>query len=88
MAYYKNSIHANFEAILYANGRIQFKYGLNTGQISATVGISNGQGLFIAEDAMNLNYIDSIVFTPSDLITNLDQGTWVKVPMVMPSVVR
>jgi len=75
MAYYKNSIHANFEAILYANGRIQFKYGLNTGKISATVGISNGQGLFIAEDAMNLNYIDSIVFTPSDLITNLDQGT-------------
>jgi hypothetical protein len=66
MACYNNSIFANFEAILCTSGWVQFNYGENNGTISATVGISNGCGLLIAEDLTNLNYINSTVFMPGN----------------------
>ncbi|MCK4477096.1 PKD domain-containing protein [Candidatus Bathyarchaeota archaeon] len=55
---------ANFEALLFSNGVIQFNYEYNSGDISATIGISNGYSEILAEDATNLNYINSILFTP------------------------
>ena len=55
---------ANFEAILSSSGIIQLNYGYNNDPISATIGISNGAGHIIAEDAENLNAINSIIFTP------------------------
>jgi hypothetical protein len=66
MAYANADVFCNFEAILGVNGRIQLNYGQNDGAISATIGISNGQGLFIAEDVTNLGYVDTVVFTPID----------------------
>ena len=63
-AFYAAGISTNFEAILWANDQIQFNYGQNNGTISATVGISNGQGSFIAEDLTNLDYTNTIVFSP------------------------
>jgi len=65
IAFYNNSIEANFEAVLYRNGTIKFNYGPSNGFVSATVGISNGGGSIIAEDLNNLNYIDTRIFTPS-----------------------
>jgi len=62
--YYDWSIVANFEAILWANGTIQFNYGYNDGAVSATIGISDGAGSILAEDVTSLNYIDTIVFIP------------------------
>jgi len=58
------SINANFEAILGQDGVIQFNYGYNDGSITATTGISNGVDDILAEDLTNLNYINSILFTP------------------------
>jgi len=57
-------VNANFEAILSADGLIQFNYGAATGPVSATIGVSNGMGGILAEDATNLNYLNTIVFTP------------------------
>jgi len=59
-----SSAIANFEAILSVNGVIQFNYGYNDGLTSSTIGISNGAGEILAEEATNLNYINTIVFTP------------------------
>jgi len=64
VAYYDTSIFANFEAILGSDGVIKFNYGQNNGAISATVGISNGAGEILAEDVTDLNYINTILFTP------------------------
>jgi len=66
-AHYNMSTVANFEAILAANGVIQFNYGYNNGPISATIGISNGAGHILAEDVSNVNYIRTIVFAPYPL---------------------
>jgi PKD repeat protein len=55
---------ANFEVILESDGVIQFNYGQNNGTISATMGISNGAGEILAEDVTDLNYINTILFTP------------------------
>ena len=63
-AYYNRSVDANFEAILSADGIIQLNYGYNNGPISATAGISNGEGHIIAEDVATLDSINTIVFTP------------------------
>lgn len=75
-AYYDRSIVANFETILSFDGVIQFNYGYNNGTVSATLGISNGVGDILAEDATNLNYINTIVFIPfqpeHELIVYLD----------------
>ncbi|MEM3770382.1 MAG: S8 family serine peptidase [Candidatus Bathyarchaeia archaeon] len=62
---YGSGYVANFEAVLYINGTIQFNYAYNDGPVSATVGVSNGAGDILAEDVTNLNYINTIVFTPS-----------------------
>ena len=62
--HYGSNIVADFEAILRVDGLIQFNYGYNDGSVSATIGVSDGSGEIIAEDATNLNYINSIVFTP------------------------
>jgi len=59
-----SSTVANFEAILNVNGIIQFNYAYNDGPVSATIGISNGAGHILAEDATSINYINTIVFTP------------------------
>jgi len=64
VAYYNNSIEANFETALFRNGTIVFFYGSSNGVVSATVGVSNGGGSIIAEDLNNLNNIDTIVFKP------------------------
>jgi subtilisin family serine protease len=55
---------ANFEAILKVNGDIQFNHEFNDGPVSATIGISNGAGDILAEDATSLSYTDSIIFKP------------------------
>jgi PKD repeat protein len=64
VAYYNIGTFANFEAILGSDGEIKFNYGQNNGLISATVGISNGAGEILAEDVTDLNYINTILFTP------------------------
>jgi hypothetical protein len=61
---YGSSTIANFEAILNIDGVIQFNYEYNDGPISATIGISNGAGHILAEDATSLNYYSSILFLP------------------------
>jgi len=61
---YGSSTIANFEAILNIDGVMQFNYEYNDGHISATVGISNGAGHTLAEDATSLNYYGSILFLP------------------------
>jgi len=64
---YGSSIVANFEAILSVNGQIQFNYGYNNGTVSTTIGVSNGAGDILAEDMTNLNNINTIIFTPSQI---------------------
>jgi thermitase len=63
-AFYDTSIFANFEVVLGSDGVIKFNYGENNGLISATAGISNGAGEILAEDVTDLNYINTILFTP------------------------
>jgi len=63
-AYYDRSIVANFEAILSSDGVIQFNYEYNNGPVSTTIGISNGARHILAEDLIDLNYINTIVFLP------------------------
>ena len=76
-----SGLAANFEAILGSNGVIKFNYGQNDGPISATVGISNGAGEILAEDVADLNYINTILFTPfrpeHDLDVRLEAPTFV-----------
>ena len=62
--YIGSSTVANFEAILYANGTIQFNYAYNDGAISATIGISNGAGDILAQDLTDLSYINTVVLSP------------------------
>jgi subtilisin family serine protease len=64
VAFYNNSIEANFEAALFRDGTIYFLYGSSNGVVSATVGVSNGGGSIIAEDLDNLNNINTVVFMP------------------------
>jgi thermitase len=59
---YGTSIAADFEAILGSDGVIQFGYGYCGGIVSATVGISNGAGDFLAEDVTDISYMNTIVF--------------------------
>jgi len=59
-----SSYTANFEAILGMNGVIQLDYAYSDGPISATIGVSDGNGETIAEDATLLNYMNTVVFTP------------------------
>jgi thermitase len=61
---YGSNVVASFEAILGSDGVIKFNYGQTNGPISATVGISNGAGEILAEDVTDLNYINTILFTP------------------------
>jgi hypothetical protein len=61
---YGSSTVANFEVILGRDGVIQIDYGYNDGPVSTTVGVSNGVNDVLAEDLTNLNYINTIVFTP------------------------
>jgi len=81
-AYYDNSIIANFEAILRADGVIQFNYAYNNGPISATIGISNGADHILAEDVTSLNYIHTIMFTPfqpeHELVVHLEAPTLIE----------
>ena len=63
-ALYDSGTAANFEVILGSDGVIQFNYGQNNGPIWATVGISNGAGAILAEDVTDLNYTNTILFTP------------------------
>jgi subtilisin family serine protease/outer membrane protein assembly factor BamB len=64
---YGSSTYADFEAILSSNGEIQFNYGSSNDTLSsqATAGISNGAGHIISESFSNLNYINTIMFTPN-----------------------
>ncbi|MBE0448732.1 MAG: RHS repeat protein, partial [Actinobacteria bacterium] len=59
----------NFEAILYKDGRIRFNYGPQAGDLTPTIGISSGDGLYyhIAYDnnISTTNNMDSIVYTPN-----------------------
>jgi hypothetical protein len=56
---------ADFEVILGgADGVIQFNYGNSSGPVSATIGISNGIDEVLAEDIAELNYVNTVVFTP------------------------
>ncbi len=59
-----SNVTANFEAILSKDGTIQFNYEFTNGTNSATIGISNGEGHILAFDAIDLNYTDTILFTP------------------------
>lgn len=81
-ALYDSSILANFEAILRADGVIQFNYESNNGPISATIGTSNGAGHILAEDVTSLNYIHTIMFTPfqpeHELIVDLEAPAFSK----------
>jgi thermitase len=80
--HYGSSIVANFEAILRVDGVVQCNYGYSDGEISATIGISNGQGHIIAEDVTTINSIHTIVFTPFQLEHELI------VELVTPQLVR
>jgi archaellum component FlaF (FlaF/FlaG flagellin family) len=79
VAYYDLSIFANFEAVLGSDGVIKFNYGQNNGLISATVGISS-VGEILAKDVTDLNYINTILFTPfrpeHDLEVRLEAPTF------------
>jgi len=79
VAFYNTSLFANFEAILGSDGVIEFNYGQNNGLVSATVGISNGAGEILAEEVTDLNYINTILFTPfrpeHDLEVHLEAPT-------------
>lgn len=81
-ACYNRDIAANFEAILRADGVIQFNYGYNNGTVSATLGISNGAGHILAEDVTDLNHIHTIIFTPfqpeHELIVSLEAPKFLK----------
>jgi len=56
---------ADYEVILGgADGVIQFDYGFCSGEVSATLGISNGIDEVLAEDATEVNYANSVIFTP------------------------
>jgi hypothetical protein len=59
-----SDIVANFEAILSVDGVIQFNYEYNDGPVSTTIGISNGAGHILAEDLIDLDCINTIVFLP------------------------
>jgi len=54
----------NFEAILCSNGTIQFNYGNCGGPVSATSGISDGEGHMFAEDLWSLDRADTVIFLP------------------------
>jgi len=62
--HYSTGIVADFEAILSSDGVIQFNYESSDGSVSATVGISNGEGDILAEDLTDLSYINTIRFEP------------------------
>jgi len=79
-ACYNWSIVANFEAILSKDGTIQFNYEFSNGTVSATVGISNGQGDIIAEDLTDLNCINSIIFKPSAVVP-IPTIMWINPPV-------
>lgn len=63
-AFYDPALEANFQAILCSNGTIRFNYGFFSGFASATVGISDGYSMIIAEDLTNLNYTNSRIYKP------------------------
>jgi len=65
------TIFGNFEAVLGADGVIQLNYGYSNGLVSATVGISNGAGHILAEDALNLNCINTIFFLPFQVVRDI-----------------
>ena len=65
--HYGSGVIADFEVILGADGVIQFNYGHNDGSVSATVGISDGFDYTMWESVTDLNYIHTIVFTPSSV---------------------
>jgi hypothetical protein len=62
--HYGSGVVADFEVVLGTDGVIQFNYNYNSGPVSATIGISNGIDEVLAEDVTNINYANTIVFTP------------------------
>jgi hypothetical protein len=82
VAFRDRSVEANFEVILGSEGIIQLNYGNNSGPVSATIGISNSEGHVLAEDLIDLNNINTIVFTPlllqHDLAVELEAPTHVE----------
>ena len=63
--HFSSGVVADFEVILGgADGVIQFDYGYSNGPVSATLGISNGIDEVLAEDVTNMNYVNTIVFSP------------------------
>jgi hypothetical protein len=64
---YGSSVVADFEVILRADGVIQFNYGHNDGPVWATVGLSDGYDNNMMEQVTDLNYIHTIIFTPSSV---------------------
>jgi len=76
---YGSSFVANFEAVLGADGVIQFNYEYNDGPITATIGISNGALHILAEDVASIDRIGTVLFTPfpveHDLTVTLEAST-------------
>ncbi len=63
-AYGNPDVVASFEAILDSQGMIRLNYGDCSGSVAATIGISNGANHMIAEDAIDINNINAILFVP------------------------
>ena len=61
---YGSGVIANFEVTLSSEGVIQFNYDDFGGNPQATVGISNGAGHILAEEMLNIDYGNTIVFLP------------------------
>jgi thermitase len=66
--HYGSDVVADFEMILRNDGVIQFNYGHNDGPVTATIGISDGMDDVLVEYVTNLNYIETIIFTPSSVL--------------------
>jgi hypothetical protein len=62
-----SSVAASFAAELGADGAIQFFYGFSNKSAAAIIGISNGEGYVLVENVENVNYLQTVVFTPFEL---------------------
>jgi subtilase family serine protease len=63
---YSSTTVGTFEVILNATGVIQFNYEHFSGPLQwpATIGISNGQGHLLAEESLDLDFANTVVFLP------------------------
>jgi hypothetical protein len=55
----------NFEAVLSSEGIIQLNFGPTSNLVTATVGISDGAENMLAEEMLNIDKANTIVFMPS-----------------------